>query len=187
MPVCAIVSLQPRNYMNLLQDISDKVEETYSFLESKLGRKFPRPALELKKIGRTAGRAHYRENKIVINPAFAESNREELIHLTTPHEIAHLASFLFFGRDCKHGPDWRYVMRLLGLPPNRCHNYDIENVVSFEWFHCDCRNFQFSTRRANNCKRGVRYRCKDCKQTIVPGQLPTEFEKPSEFDLSDWM
>lgn len=104
----------------------DKVYYYVSQLQTKAGIILPRPRITFHLRGTVAGYAHYKENRINFNPILLDQNPEDFIQQTVGHEVAHLGAFVKYGgRIQPHGPEWARVMFYLGLPPKRCHNYDV--------------------------------------------------------------
>jgi predicted SprT family Zn-dependent metalloprotease len=68
-----------------------------------------------------AGRAHLKEWRISLNSGFV--NESHLWDDTIGHEIAHLVTKQIYPNYIQHhGPEWKAVMRRLGLEAKRCHN-----------------------------------------------------------------
>jgi predicted SprT family Zn-dependent metalloprotease len=70
-----------------------------------------------------AGRAHYREKLISLNPLLKHHGEE--VNRTLRHELAHLLAQFRIGRRriAPHGPEWRQACRDLGIADEeRCHN-----------------------------------------------------------------
>lgn len=79
--------------------------------------------------GGTAGKAFFTENKIKVNWELYLRNKDKFLRNTVGHEIAHLAAAKIHGMVAwNHGPLWKEVMVKLGLPPERCHSYDVEGI-----------------------------------------------------------
>lgn len=159
----------------LVKQIEDKTLDCLLTLQDKLKITLSIPVIEFKQIGRKAGYAYYNENKLVLNPDFFNNGHaDEMINDTLPHEIAHLVAVKKFGECGKgHGPNWKYVMRLLGLTPKRCHNYDLEGVKvrrrseSNFVYKCSCRDKIFLTQiRHNRHQSGRPYHCLMCKTEL---------------------
>jgi len=75
------------------------------------------------KLTHTAGKAYYKEHRIVLSiPLFTQNfeDFEQVIY----HEIAHVYAVLIYGEQGRgHGYHWKEVMRALGRTPDRCHSY----------------------------------------------------------------
>lgn len=70
---------------------------------------------------RIAGLAYSYEWRIALNPGFIHENH--LWDATIGHEIAHLITHkLFPNASQAHGPEWKMIMRRLGLEAARCHS-----------------------------------------------------------------
>lgn len=88
----------------------------------------PKPIIRLNgRIYKTAGRCWQQEGIIEIGSRFLNHNtkyRHEILNVTLPHEIIHLADYRIFG-PCEfqhgHGKGWRYLMTQCGLDPNPYH------------------------------------------------------------------
>lgn len=101
------------------------IKVTYEKAKGVWKREFPLPGVVFAHLGMVGGRATYRENVIEIHPGFVEQNFEDYIRQTIPHECAHLIAYQLHGVYGKgHGEIWKAVMMQLGVPPDRCHDYD---------------------------------------------------------------
>lgn len=161
---------------DLVARVEDKLIETYLEAQSIWNRVFDLPLLEFDLVGRCAGRAYGRENRISLNPVLLLQNQADFIVQTVPHEIAHLLTHTIFrgqGRIRPHGPEWKSVMHALGLRPIRCHNYDTTNARMRSLspgrqerrfsYACACRIVQEPTRTHLRLQRGeIWSRCTFC-------------------------
>jgi SprT protein len=96
---------------------------------------------------------------------------EYVVNQTVPHEMAHLIAYAVFGTRIKpHGHEWKYVMRVLGKEPNRCHRLDTTSVrkvrkaVTRITFHCEkCRlPIQITQNRYTKMCNGKTYVHRGC-------------------------
>jgi len=95
------------------------------------------------------------------------ANKEKYHNETIPHEVAHLFQNVLYPKDSTHGIGWQKLMRLVGLSPKRCHNYDITvAVVTFKYI-CACRKHEVSKVIHNKMVRGQRRICCKCRSTLV--------------------
>lgn len=109
--------------------VEDKVLNVLLDAQHRFNRIFKLPTIEYKQMGRTSGKALYKDNVIILNPDFFKNHAEEMINRTLPHEIAHILSYEMFGAvGVGHGRWWKYVMVHLGLQAERCHTYSLEGV-----------------------------------------------------------
>lgn len=71
----------------------------------------------------------YRERPVVkISPDYLKEYREEILHRTVPHEICHCYVHHYYPRAKQaHGPEFRRMMRLLGLDGSTYHSMKLEN------------------------------------------------------------
>jgi SprT protein len=77
----------------------------------------------------TAGKARLGEGVIWFNPTLLRENPVAFLARTPGHEVIHFANHMFNGPDVTaHGPEWKRMMREMGLPDTRCHSYDTSHV-----------------------------------------------------------
>ncbi|BCX88081.1 hypothetical protein MIN45_P0448 [Methylomarinovum tepidoasis] len=116
-----------------------------------------------------AGRSGVR---LRFNPVLLRQNWEDFLHTVVAHELAHAVVWWQYGRRAKpHGPEWQAVMRLFGLEPQRCHDYDVaggqaRRLQRFR-YRCGCREHALTSIRHGRIQRGEReYVCKFCGQRL---------------------
>lgn len=115
----------------------------------------PYPTVRFDVRGMTAGWAYTNQNLIRLNPVLLNENGDDFINRTPGHEAAHIIANTVYGNS-GHGPNWKSVMRFLGLDPSRCHNFDTSNArVSAKSQHA--------------------YTCTSCAATVMLG--PTRHKK----------
>ena len=157
---------------HLITQVEDKVLETLLTAQRVFGRTFELPKVEFKDMGRTAGKAYYHDNKIVLSPTLLEENQDTFIERTVIHECGHLINrHVFPFAKQSHGPEWRSVMRRLGSEDvSRCHSYDTSSVAQSrdKWLYtCGCgKRFEFGAARHRRAQSG-QYRCGKCKSPCV--------------------
>ncbi|MCG9756459.1 SprT family zinc-dependent metalloprotease [Shewanella insulae] len=160
--------LEPNEHQRL---ILDAVESCYQAAERQLKRSFPRPEVNFKLRGKSAGTAHLQLNKLRFNPVLLEENLEEFIHQVVPHEICHLLAYRLYGRVKPHGKEWQALMvKLYGLTPSTTHSLNTDSVTgpTFD-YRCRCGVVPLSIRRHNKVQRQqTQYRCRRCKETLSP-------------------
>lgn len=124
----------PQEWTDLKLECAKQVKFYVDLANRKLNLSMPYPWVEFGLKGTTAGRAWYRgkyeKPKIQFQPTLLLENPETFLTQTAGHEVAHLAAhFRHANKEIDpHGMEWRSVMWTLGLPANRCHNYDTSNV-----------------------------------------------------------
>ena len=146
------------------------VETCYRLAEQQLNKSFPRPEVNFKLRGKSAGTAHLQLNKLRFNATLLEENPTEFIAQVVPHEICHLLAFQLYGRVKPHGKEWQSLMiRLYQLQPSTTHNLDISSVTGKTYeYQCDCGPVNLSVRRHNKILRQqTQYRCRRCSQTLT--------------------
>lgn len=133
-------------------------------------RTFKVPTVSFDQRGKAAGMAYLQKNHIRYNPVLLNENYEEFIATTVPHEIAHLIAYQRFGRGVQaHGTEWKRIMVDFGVPPARCHSFDVSNASVGEsiTYRCACASHALSLRRHKKVLSGIRYVCKKCKQPLT--------------------
>lgn len=125
---------------------------------------------------RLGGTANHSKNLIRVNPVFLNAYADHYIDQTCTHEAAHLIARAKYGRMISsHGPEWKQVMRDLGVQPDRCHNYKVpeglkvgKNVAKHA---CVCERcgyeYHVGTKVANKISEGASYRHRGCGGKIV--------------------
>lgn len=157
--------------MNLLQ-LSIEVTRVYELARSKFSS-YSRecPQIVGFRNSRTAGVARARSNYVEFNLDMAEKNPVEFID-TIIHEIAHLVVMnIYPGAKQSHGPEFRYVCRVLGGSGTTYHDHDgtPPKRVYFKTeylIRCECRNHWISARQKNKMDAGVKYKCQICNESI---------------------
>ncbi len=120
--------------------------------------------------GAVAGRAYtVGDARIRINPALFKRYREGFFKSTIPHEYAHIVANKSHECQCHHDWRWQRVMIYLGVPPKRCHNYDVTGIVKRRQryaVYCDCTTHNITSVRLRRLRQGTAYRCKWCNTPI---------------------
>ncbi|MCL1092186.1 SprT family zinc-dependent metalloprotease [Shewanella kaireitica] len=154
----------------LQQSIAVQVERCYQIAESALSQRFPRPEVNFKLRGKSAGTAHLQLNKLRFNPLLLKDNSQAFVDDVVPHEICHLLAFQLYGRVKPHGLEWQRLMRqLYQRQPRTTHSFNTQSVEgkTFEYF-CGCGSVNLSIRRHNKVVRGdTQYRCRKCGQNLL--------------------
>lgn len=119
--------------------------------------------------GMAAGQMHLRANLLRYNLVMAERQLEVFLSTTVPHEIAHAVCQTLHGRRARpHGPEWRRICVALGGDGRRCHNFvsvPARRVRRFRYI-CACRSWDLSVIRVNRIRRGARYHCRRCGESL---------------------
>ena len=120
----------------------------------------------------TAGRAHLLTNKIELNYRLLKGNDLELEN-TYLHELAHIVAYYIFGRaERGHGPRWGKIMRIFGLPPERCHSLETTHLrrkLTRYLYSCSegCEKneskFKLTPNSHKKFNKKYPYRCPKCK------------------------
>ncbi len=126
------------------------------------------------------GVCKYKGNIIRLNPFILKEYGDDYINTTVVHEFAHLAVHYILGYKAKpHGREWKWMMRFLEAPPNRCSDYNIQAVIENTsmkvrrkvarpyLYRCGCREHQLTSNIHNKMVRGQRRSCLKCRQRII--------------------
>lgn len=172
------------------QQILDKVEQCYVTCERHYHRTYPRPTTYFDVRGAKGGYAVSVRNELHFHPVLAAENFDHYIAQTVPHEVAHIIDYhnrqhntdpmmnalneFMRGRRKKrdiHGPSWKAVMGVLGVPATRCHSYDTTNVKIQKtkyMYRCGCAEpISVGPKVHNRIRmRGATYRCRPCGQSF---------------------
>lgn len=147
--------------------VRERIAQLVSMLHAK-GIALPMPTVSFDLRGKTAGQAWLQKNHVRLNAVLLSENADEFIEQTVGHEVAHLAAHFKHGaRIQPHGPQWRHMMTCLGLPAERCHDYDVSRAAvggTVAW-RCGCQVYQLSARRSSTAQKQG-YRCRKCHQKL---------------------
>ena len=114
-----------------------KADLCYTIVERHFGRQFNRIPIEFSnRMIKTAGKFTYLGDlamHIRLSNVILEDNAVDFVKRTVGHEIAHHIVHELYGCNAQpHGAEWKYVMKLLGQEPSRCHNYKtVQNKVKY--------------------------------------------------------
>jgi SprT protein len=153
--------------MTLQNDVIKKTHEFWQQAQSVFKFNNGVPKIEWHLKGRVAGQARG-TNWINVNMALLSANKETYLNQTIPHELCHCIDDILYGsKTLPHGRTWKYIMRTMGIAPKRCHNYNLEGIVTTYNYKCSCRTWQFSKHRHTKVLKGKFYRCLNCNERIV--------------------
>ena len=114
------------------RDIKLRVQERIDSLDNMCEDIFGfslKPTIKYNLKGRVAGQGFLYQNMIRLNAHVLMNNLDDYVKQTIGHEYAHLVTHERFGAKVNpHGQEWKKVMAKLGLPANRCHNYEVQSA-----------------------------------------------------------
>jgi len=109
------------------------------------------------------------QNRINFHPTLLKENTNDFLKSVVPHEISHLLVWQLFGKVKPHGKEWQSIMRaVFSCEPNATHSFDVTSAVKTFPYRCQCSTYALTTRRHNNIKKGMQYRCKRCNDILLP-------------------
>ncbi len=131
--------------------------------------RFPRIAFRLR--GRAAGEACRDSWSTNYNQQLLERYGEEFLDEIVPHEVAHLVvAAIHPGRVKPHGPEWRAVMQVFGVPARVTHGFETVPArrVGRVPYRCGCDRSHLLTVTAHRkIRRGWReYTCRTCREVL---------------------
>ena len=138
-------------------------------------RRLPVPDVRFDLRGRSAGQAVYakrsRRCHIRINAELLASHPQEMLDVTVPHEVAHVAIYRLYGMRAKpHGAEWKALMSAFGVAASACHNMTTtpaRRLTRFR-YRCGCAEPAWLTSiRHKRVLAGTRYCCRRCQQTLI--------------------
>lgn len=165
--------------MQIEKDVRAKIEATLDICRRHYGKPIPTPTLKFKQAGRRAGYSQFnhftQKGTLTINPDYFKNHYQDMIDRTVPHEVAHYVSDFIYGRASDvHGPVWASVMKVIGLPPTRCHNYSLEGVKTRKvarpyHYTCGCKDkvFHLTNQIHEKIQMGRWRKCLKCHNRIV--------------------
>ncbi|WP_348761191.1 SprT-like domain-containing protein [uncultured Salinisphaera sp.] len=138
-------------------------------------RRLPVPEVRFDLRGRSAGQAVYakrsRRCHIRINTELLAAYPSDMLAVTVPHEVAHVAIYRLYGMRAKpHGAEWKSLMAAFGVDASACHNMTTtptRRLARFR-YRCGCAEPAWLTSiRHKRVLAGTRYCCRRCHQTLV--------------------
>lgn len=122
--------------------------------------------------GTTAGKALYQRNQISLNLAIFTREPLSALRETIGHELAHLIVYWLHPNQAKpHGVEWQQTMRMLGLVPQRCHQFAVDDLkrrhIKRFTYVCACKEHLLTSIRHNKIRRGqTLYSCRGCGEAL---------------------
>jgi len=109
--------------------------------------------------------------KIELSTQLFLKNTQSFLEDTIPHEVAHILTEILFP-DAKqgHGPEWKSIMKKLGVVPNRHHTYDVSSCFKNNHrYVCSCeRVFSLSNLKHKKINSGKSsYSCPSCMSVLM--------------------
>jgi SprT protein len=168
----------------LEKSVREKIESTLEICRKKYGKPLPAPTLKFRQAGRMGG--YYqppspfwgKAEVLVINPDFFKNHYDEQLNVTVPHEVAHYVTHHVFGNVQAHGWQWASVMRVIGLPPDRCHTFSLEGVKTRQvdkpyHYACGCIVHLLTKQKHTKCQSNLTnygktgLTCRKCRKPLI--------------------
>lgn len=164
--------------------VLERSEFWWEKLNATYGTKYELPTIEISdRKTSLGGYCKYKYTNGIKDPEitlydFYIQTQGEKYDSTIGHELAHAHNFLYFSRHKSHGPEWKQAMISIGLPPVRCHNYDIPGTHT-NWCPCG-KKLRFGPviwKKMNKSSNYYRI-CRNCRRhiNIVNGVI--SFNRP---------
>lgn len=162
--------------------VHQKIAECIRLANIRFGKTFNPPIVGFDVRGTRSG--YCQGIYVHFNPILLRENTEKFLATTVPHEVAHYIQNEIYPESKTHGREWKSIMWVFGVRPNRCHTYDVSNArVRRRWkmqrvpAYCGCRVHSITVRKANKVHT---YRCKFCKVTLtLKAPAPTVIYAPA--------
>lgn len=126
---------------------------------------------------KAAGVAYIYRNEIGFNTDIMANVSSEEFEQTIVHEVAHKINMkLYPASKQAHGPEWKYVMRVLGKAPETYHKFDVsearKNQIKLFHYNCTCGQvFKLTANLHNKISRGNNRICLTCRSKITASQF----------------
>lgn len=168
---------------SLIEDVKikvfQKILEVHKKLEDIYKFKIPSVPILFTKKGSVAGAFILkRDGSMLINfnMAMLLKHTEHFVDNVVPHEYCHYVVYLIASENPKilkkmkaHGDEWKQMMKMIGVEPTRCHNYDVPKK-NYYLYQCECADgVLVGPQIHKKISLGVKnttYRCKTCKEPI---------------------
>lgn len=138
-------------------------------------REFAEIPVTFELTGRAAGMYRVQRGRRVIryNPHIFAKYFDDNLANTVPHEVAHYVTDMLYGlRNVRpHGPEWRAVMRALGVRPEVTCRYDLDGIPLRRQqrfsYRCACSTHSLSAVRHRRVQNGqASYNCRRCRAPL---------------------
>ncbi len=162
------------------------VVSTLKTAEKYYGRVFECPEITMDLRGRAAGQFRFITKgrrmygaQLRFNRALLEQYQQDFIDEVVPHEVAHLVTYVLYGRGVKpHGKEWQSIMlEVFGREASVRHSFDTSSLEQRKGkrfpYLCQCsgRVHQLGlTRHKRAQSRGTAYICRSCKASLIPSK-----------------
>lgn len=142
-------------------------------------RRLPLPDIRYDLRGRAAGQAVLSQRRgevdeLRINARMLAAHTREMIDVTVPHEVAHVAIHRCYNRRGHvkvrpHGAEWKALMAEFGVSAETCHNMPTQPARRLRHFpyNCGCSETVWLTSiRHKRAMNGTVYKCRRCGQRL---------------------
>lgn len=113
--------------------------------------------------GSSAGYAVFDSHTLDFNFTLAMENQQVFVEQIVGHEFAHLVANEVYGHR-SHGCEWKEVMIEFDLNPDRCHKFDLTNVLRKPRtypYSCSCNHYHFN-KLTHHQMQSVLHQCNHC-------------------------
>jgi predicted SprT family Zn-dependent metalloprotease len=155
------------------KQIIAKVIEVVALANQKFpSAKIAVPTVDFYRKGRAAGQAWQRRHHLAFNEVLAKEN-PDTFYETVIHEVSHLVVPKTHPYHKQaHGPEFKYVDRVLGGRGTRCHSYDVSSTAvrktktRYE-VKCSCQSHWVTKKTWQDSKNPNReVKCKVCGSNV---------------------
>jgi SprT protein len=159
---------QPDVNPALKERVMKSLMQWFGLAQNLFGITIDVPTISFDLTGTVAGYAYWRQNHIRLNHTLLAENIEKFESDILPHELCHLLVRNLYGKTpSSHGPEWKEVMRQLGVAPERLHSLNVANsrtTTKVFGYACRCNaNNWLTNRQHKKAQSGLAYTCTSCK------------------------
>lgn len=162
---------------DLEQAVTAAVRQAEQQARDRYGLDLPAACIEFSLRGRCAGQARVERNGrtcLRFNRQLLRENRDDFLHTTVPHEVAHLVVNWPYRKRSRrprpHGQEWQTVMRdCFGLVPRRCHSYRTTpaRIVPRPFLYtCNCREHRLTSIMHQRITQSSQALCRICRTPL---------------------
>lgn len=178
------------------QVVIDSVERVQAHYPNEV---FPPILITYERSYTTAGWAKCLQYQVNFDPILLVANRNEFLKQIVPHEVAHILAEHIHGHDiAPHGQEWKDMMILLGLSPDRCHKLDTsisKRKFTTYKFACGCKEIhEYGSVMAKKILQSGQYACVECliklrpvDPIVFPPHMPRRIALGTKKDKAEWI
>jgi SprT protein len=163
---------------HLFSLLETRIKECFDILNQKLGLNIQPETSEMLVCFDQSTKGGYvwpdkHGKRVFLNWVLAKENTSNYLTVVIPHEVCHIFQRELYPISSSHGSEWKRLMIMIGLPPQRCHAMDTSragrhvNDGVFTYI-CNCRKHYLTKIKHNRMASGQRrYLCRECRKELT--------------------